>query len=106
MQRSSHLKVGSRETTNVLAVWPPAKHHTLAVFYIYLSVSLVSILISHLKGESSSPLQMAFFNPANLNFTKWTHLIIHNNKVHAGPAYLVKEKKMILKQSMRRRRWN
>lgn len=63
-----------------------------AVFHIYLSVSLVSILISHLKGESSSLLQTAFFN-LGLNSTKWTNLIIHNNKVHAGPAYLVKEKK-------------
>lgn len=99
MQRSSHFKVGSGETTNVLPVWPPTKHHILAVLYIYLSVSLVSILISHLKGESSSLLQIAFFNPS-LNFTKWTNLIIHNNKVHAGPANCVKEKKMIRKQSL------
>lgn len=99
MQRTSHLKVGSRETTNVLPVWPRAKHHILGVFHIYLSMSRVSILISHLKGDLSSLLQIAFFNPS-LNFTKWTSLIIHNNKVHAVPAYLLKEKKMILKQSL------
>lgn len=51
MQRKSHLKVSSRETTNVLPVWPPAKHCILAVFHIYLSLSLVSILISFLKSD-------------------------------------------------------